>query len=116
MKVSADRILYLSRVLAHEPVGTRLQRWRFRVALMLRRQRAAVSGASLLLLSVGLLGHSNRLAADIESQFAPAAPEAAQTAMVSVGTDDFQGLFGATSSMESPSPDSQTLWSFHSGT
>ncbi len=94
--LSAD----LSRVLAHEPVGTRLQRWRFRIALLLRRQRAAVSGASLLLLAVGLLGHSHRLAADIEARFAPAVPEAAQTAVVSVGAEDYQRLFGATSPLD----------------
>ena len=94
--MSAD----LCRVLAREPIGTRLQRWRFRIGLLLRRQRGTVSGASVLLLAIGVLGHSSRFAADIETQFAPAVPEAAQAVVISIGPEDYRHLFGGASPLD----------------
>jgi serine/threonine protein kinase len=93
----------LQRVLSDEPVQSRIERWRFRAARALQRQRAAIAVSSLLLLAVGCTGTSHRIAADIEATLAPAVPPHLRTVLVSIGADDYQRLFKGTSPLD-PQP------------
>ena len=93
----------VQRVLSHEPVQSRIERWRFRAARGLQRQRAAIAVSSLLLLAVGCTGAAHRIAADIEATFAPAVPPPLRTVLVSIGADDYQRLFRGTSPLD-PQP------------
>ena len=93
----------VQRVLADEPVQSRLERWRTRIARGLRRRRAAIAMSSLLLLAVGCTGAAHRIAADIEATLAPAVPPELRTVLVSIGADDYQRLFQGTSPLD-PQP------------
>ncbi len=90
----------VARVLAREPVGSRLGRGWFRGAALLRRHRSSISTSSLLLLAIGGLGHSHQLAADIEAILTPAVPQALQTVLVSIGPDDYQRVFKGSSPLD----------------
>ena len=90
----------VQRVLSDEPVQSRMERWRFRAARGLQRQRAAIAVSSLLLLAVGCTGTSHRIAADIEATLAPAVPQQLRTVLVSIGADDYQRLFRGTSPLD----------------
>ncbi len=90
----------VQRVLSDEPVQSRLERWRFLAARGLQRQRAAIAVSSLLLLAVGCTGTGHRIAADIETAFAPAVPPPLRTVLVSIGADDYQRIFRGTSPLD----------------
>ena len=92
----------VGRVLSDEPVQSRIERWRFRTARGLQRQRAAIAVSSLLLLAVGCTGAAHRIAADIEATLAPAVPPQLRTVLVSIGADDYQRLFKGTSLLDPP--------------
>jgi hypothetical protein len=93
----------VQRVLADEPVQSRLERWRFLTARALQRHRGAIAMSSLLFLAVGCTGAAHRIAADLEATLAPAVPPRLRTVLVSIGADDYQRLFGGTSPLD-PKP------------
>lgn len=87
----------LHKVLADEPVLSRLQRWRASLASLVRRHRAAVSLTSLLMLAIGGLGRSHQWAADLESALTLGLPEPQRVVLVSIGVEDHRNLFGGVS-------------------
>ena len=97
--MSAD----VQRVLSDQPVRSRLEHWRFRIARGLRQHRAAIAMSSLLLVAVGCTGAAHRVAADMEAMLGPAVPPELRTVLVSIGVDDYQRLFRGTSPLD-PQP------------
>jgi len=96
----ADLAADLRRWLAHEPVQPTLMRLRFQAGLLLKRHRAALVIVSLLVLGLGGTRHGHALAAGLEVWLTPALPAQRSVALVTIGPEDYQRLFGAVSPLD----------------
>lgn len=96
----ADLAADLARWRDHRPVQTALARWRFRTALLLKPNRAALVAALLLVLALGLSRQGHALAAALEASLAPATPPERSAVLVTIGPEDYQRLFGGVSPLE----------------